>query len=234
MTPTWEVAAAETFWEIVGEAPPFPRNVHDLIPLAFPLGVVTLPALALDRVAEWLARRGRPDLLPSECRRLRGCLVVHAGAGFVFVDGADAPDERRFTLAHEIAHYFLDYLQPRQRAVARLGPGIVAVLDGRRPPTIAERLDAALKHCPVGVYVHLLDRGDAHVTAAEERADRLACELLAPRAVLLPLLRGADLATTVGVLRERFGLPPDQAKEYALTLAREWRPARSHVEWLRR
>lgn len=233
MTPGWEVAAAEAFWDAAGEPPPFPRDLSAALPLAFPAALVVLPGLALDRIAAWLARRGAADLLPDlgPRGRLRGCVVAYGGFGFVFVDGADAPDERRFTLAHEAAHLFLDYLRPRERALTRLGPGIAPVLDGTRQPTPAERVDAALVNCPIGVHVHLLARNAAH-TAAEDRADRLARELLAPRA-LVAAPGQHDPDDVARALRERFGLPPAQADAYARDLDRTRRPAPSYVEWLR-
>jgi hypothetical protein len=229
-------AAAEAFWTAAGSPPPFPRDLSLVLPLALPLGVVVLPALALARVEGWLARRGVPYRFPCQDRRLRGCLLAHAGSGLVFVDGADGADQRRFTLAHEVAHFLLDYLRPRRDAVATLGDGILDVLDGRRAPTWAERADAVLGACPVGVYVHLLGRDggrDPRAAAIEERADRLACELLAPAEDVGRRCASADEDGLTRSLRDDFGLPDPHASEYADRLLRAWRPAPSFVDWLR-
>jgi Zn-dependent peptidase ImmA (M78 family) len=39
--------------------------------------------------------------------------MARAGHGFISLDGSDADDERRFSLAHELAHFLLDYQDPR-------------------------------------------------------------------------------------------------------------------------
>jgi hypothetical protein len=233
MTEAWLADAAESFWERAGRVPPFPRDLDAIVPMALPVAVVLLPALTLDRVEAWLDRRGCGYRFPCAHRRLRGCLIAHAGYGIAFVDGADAPPERRFTLAHEAAHFLLDYQRPRQRAIAKLGPTIVDVLDGRRTPTRTERIDAVLAACPIGVHTHLLDRDggyDAAIASIEDRADRLACELLAPAAEVSPRAAVGDLAHD---LRETFGLPDPIATGYARRLLRERGAGPSFVEWLR-
>lgn len=234
MIETWLVETAESFWKRAGTVPPVPRDLAAVVPIALPVAVVLLPALALDRVEAWLERRGCGYRFPCAERRLRGCLVALAGRGIVFVDGADAPAERRFTLAHEAAHFMLDYQRPRRRAVAKLGDGIVEVLDGKRPPTRTERIDAALTACPLGVHTHLLERDHRYgavIATIEERADRLACELLAPAADIPP--HAATATELASDLRETFGLPDSIASAYARYLLRERGAGPSFVKWLR-
>src|SRR5205814_1009729 len=117
---------------------------------------------------------------------LRACLVAHGGHGFAFIDASDCEDERRFSLAHELAHFLHDYLEPRRRIVQLVGLSALEVLDGYRAPTADERVHAVLSQTTVGCHVHLLDRDregqmlSRAVTDAESGADRLAFELLAP------------------------------------------------------
>ncbi|MER3439575.1 MAG: hypothetical protein C4346_19370, partial [Chloroflexota bacterium] len=84
--------------------------------MAIPVAVVFMPALTLERVHNWLERRGVPYRVDCASRRLRGCLVAAGGHGVIFIEGADPDDERRFTLAHEVAHFLLHYQHPRERA----------------------------------------------------------------------------------------------------------------------
>jgi hypothetical protein len=231
MTAAWLEETAEAFWTLVGEPQPFPRDLADVVSLALPAFAVPLPALTFDRAHRWLDQRGSVAHLPCDGRRVRGCLVAYGGCGFIFLDGGDPPDERRFTLAHETAHFLIDYLRPRQRAIAHLGDAIVDVLDGRRRATRDERIDAVLAECPIGVHVHLLNRN----VTVEDRADLLACELLAPAALVMarrPPSVGADQIARV--LREEFGLAASQAGRYAARLARARDPVPSFVDWLRR
>jgi IrrE N-terminal-like domain len=228
---------ADRFWAAAGGPKAAPRDLQGAVSLALPVTTITLPALALDRVEAWLSVREIDHRFDVANRRLRGCLVASAGHGFVFVDGADPEEERRFTLAHEAAHFLLDVLMPRERAIRALGERIADVLDGRRPPTIAERVDAALAACGLGVQTHLMERtGDpgARAAAFEERADRLAWELLAPAAEVCHLaIDRADADALEQVLRDDYGLPPDAAERYVRSLQRDYGPPPSFVDWLR-
>lgn len=227
---------AAQFWAAADGPRPFPRDLEEPIAWALPLVVAKLPRLWVRDAEHWLARRAIPHRLSCPDRPLHGCLVAHAGRGCVLLDGTDPPAERRFTLAHETAHFLLDYHHPRQHAVARLGAGVVEVFDGLRPPTTAERVDALLAGAMVGVHTHLMERradgtlGCGDVLAAETRADRLALELLAPGAAVRARLDGAPLPArfderlppAVDTLVRDFGLPPAVAAPYARALVRAW------------
>ncbi len=240
--PLWVGELAERFWADAGGAPPFPRDPEPAVSFACPLSVVELDGLGVEAVEAWLARRMSrlrgPGRVQSGCRlgvaerSLHACLVAQAGVGWIFVDRADPPAERRFSVAHEVAHFLADYQRPRERAAARLGQAILAVLDGQRPPTATERVDAVLARVPLGVHVHLLDRtidglaAHAAIASAERRADQLALELLAPRDAVTAVLAGLSLpslssparrAAIVALLVERFGLPAGVAAAYAAT-----------------
>src|SRR5205823_2418702 len=82
---------------------------------------------------------------------------------------------------------------------------------------------AALRRVPAGPFTHLLARDDGGcdpaVAAAEEDADRLAWELLAPAAqVRARAGPGASAGGAARVLADVFGLPPDAAAAYARAL----------------
>lgn len=219
--PVWVGELAERFWAVAGPPPPLPRDLTAAATAGLPLRVVNLAALSLDGVRGWLARCGVPCPAGEPDRPLRACLFTWAGGGFVFLDRADPADERRFSLAHEVAHFLRDYDAPRRRAAARLGPAVLAVLDGARPPTADERVHAVLRQVPVGPHVHLLHRDadgaprGAAERAAEDAADRLAFELLAPAEMLAGEggVRAAERR-----LRAEFGLPDVAALAYAAAL----------------
>src|SRR5207249_4246314 len=100
-------------------------------------------------------------------------------------------------------------------------------------PTSEEMLSAVLERVRLGVQVHLMSRGpDGAVCAwdveeSEQRADRLALELLAPAlaatAGLRHVLGDADdladqLERAAKHLAKRFGLPIDVAASYVRLL----------------
>ncbi len=204
----------------------FPRDLAAELEPALSVTLVPLPHLTSDGVREWLERRGRRNRVADRHRRLHGCLVAQGGKGALFYDSKDPEPEQRFTLAHEVAHFVLDHLLPRERALRIFGEAIRPVLDGSRGPRDEERLSAALHQVPLGVQIKLMERGPSgaicagKVATAEQRADRLALELLAPRAEVLALLKqpgGDDAEARVAA---RFGVPEEVVGGYVRTLLR--------------
>lgn len=237
MTPGWLAAAADEFWGLAGAPPPYPRELGSVLSMALPIYRVVVPRLTPARVEAWLARRHRQIDFDTAPRSLRGCLVAFRGTGFIFVDGADDPAEQRFTLAHEIAHYLLDYRAPRQSTLRRLGPSILPVLDGERPAARHERIDAVLTSSRLGYYIHLFDRGraDVMVDISERRADDLAFELLAPSSDLVSRVHpDASAEQVAALLVAEFGFPQAAAETYARSWMSFNLPAPSTLRWLRR
>jgi len=110
----------------------------------------------------------------------------------MFVCGGDGLNEQRLTVAHETAHFLKHYLIPRERVVRAMGEAITAVLDGDRKATMEERVAGVLSGVRVGAHVHLLPRHEVEegrVAKAEDDADDLGLELVAPREAVLAHLR---------------------------------------------
>lgn len=210
----------------------FPRELAEDIPLVLPLTVVPLPGLTPRMGFEWLVshKRAHGGLVETDDLK-HGFTVAHAGVGVLFLNSADPRDEQRFTLAHEVAHFVLDHLQPRARALRARGRSILPVLDGRREPSIEDHLFSVLERIPYRTQANFMDRNDTgkprtgRVMESEQRADRLAFELLAPRRELRPLLDHAGELELEGALVSRFGLPVTEARTYARWLLLE-RPSR--------
>lgn len=222
--PVWAADLARRFEAALGERlPPVPRDFLSAAAWTLPLMSHSESRLTLARAIGFLDRCGLPRPAdPGPDRRLRACLAVVNGAGVLFLDSDDPPDERRFSAAHELAHYLRDIDQARREAAAHLGPAALEVIDGRRPATVAERLRGLLALRPVAPVLHVLarDAGGRPLTEGERRAereaDRLAFELLAP----VEMLRGhwretPDAATIADTLTGVYGLPPGPARRYA-------------------
>jgi len=206
----------------------FPRDLAEDIPLVLPLTVVPLPGLTPRRGLAWLVSHKRAHGRLAATDELKhGFTVAHAGVGVLFLNSADPPEEQRFTLAHEVAHFVLDHLQPRSRALRVRGVSILPVLDGRQEPTVSEQVFSALERIPYRTQSNFMDRNDkgkprtGQVMESELRADRLAFELLAPRQELLPLLNHAGRKDLEAELISRFGLPVAEARTYARWLLLE-------------
>ncbi len=228
-SPAWVIEAASVFWHQAGEVEEFPRSLRAAIAFSLPVTVVSLPRLTVAGMNMWLARHGIENIWYKRDRHLRACLVAYSGHGIIFLNSSDLDNEQRFSLAHELAHYLLDYLMPRRKAVERLGTKILEVFDGIRPLWIEERVDALLTNVQIGFHVHLMERelnGALATTAigvAEFRADRLAFELLAPADAVLEGFEeypsDESCVQIVDLLKIKYGLPESQAREYAMLIA---------------
>lgn len=219
----WVVELAARFWGAAGEAPPFPRDLRAVICWLPNLHLFELPRLTLASAAELFIRQGIPCAAPAADRPLAGCFAGHCGVGIILLDPTLEPAELRFTLAHEVAHYLRDYDRPRRKAAVRLGSRALEVLDGLRPATVNERLAGLLREVKVGPHAHFLDRdrrgrpATSDAQQAEEAADRLAYELLAPFDHL-NLQAAASNGALISRLTSEFGLPLPEAAKYAAIL----------------
>jgi hypothetical protein len=182
------VDAAEAFWKAAGGRKRYgmPPDLERAVAFALPLGVCRMPALSTAKVAAVLERIGTIPWSVSPDRPLRGCLIADVGVGLVFLDGDDPPEERRYSLAHEVAHFLLHYLQPRRRVLDELGASMAAVLDRERPPSDGERFSSALRNIVLEPFRHAMvrspDGGISHFRTRliESEADGLALEILVP------------------------------------------------------
>jgi hypothetical protein len=153
-------------------------------------------------------------------------MVARAGVGILFHDSEEGEPEQRFTLAHEVAHFVLDHWLPRVRALRVFGEAIRPVLNGLRPPTPEESMTALFERVSLEVQGKLMDRDHSglystgKVAESERRADRLAQELLAPAALVIPLVKDVSEREGVDRVMSRFGLPRQPARAYVGMLRR--------------
>jgi hypothetical protein len=231
-TEAWLAQAAERLWATTPGTPSFPRDPFRLARYGLRVVLVSLPRLRLSLVGAWLADRclPAPGGLEGPDRALRGCLACPLGKAHVFLDADDPEDERGYTLAHELAHLWIELLAPLERATWHLGERGVAILEGRVAPTPVERCQALFHRLPLQPRCHLLERDmqrgmiDGGVLYAEKQADRLALELLAPgeearRRLPARALWRDWLPAAAEQLAAGFGLPRRVAEGYARELA---------------
>jgi hypothetical protein len=242
MTDTELEARAADFWAGTDLADAYPRGIEQAIALKLPVTVVKLPVVTVQAAGRWLRRHHRTPAFPPHRHDLMGCLYADSGHSFIFVCGADGPEEQRFTLAHDAAHFLVDYWWPRRRVIQALGPSITDVLDGRRRACVVERASAILASVRAGPHWHLLPRqdgdGNVHIACAEDRADELGLELVAPRALVVRMVRASpvkervDAEAVCRALGTFFGLPAYVFETLVSALHRA--PAPSFLEDARR
>lgn len=225
--PLWVTELADVFWSMAGGPEEPARDLRGPIANALPVTVVMLPRLRVTTVDAWLQHHGIYCTVDVQDRPLRACLVARNGHGVVILEGTDPPDEQRFSLAHELAHFLRHYWQPRNDIAGRLGPSVLEVLDGERAPAPEERVFALLARVRLGFFTHFMARaGDNRtIDEAEREADLLAYELLAPSAAVLRAVAGVPHAERRGVivplLTTMYGFPATAARRYAAFLCPE-------------
>lgn len=234
---TWLQEAVDLVWGEPSGAD-FPRDVELALLWRMPLAIIEMEGLSGLSVTGWLAARGIHLPIHVAPGELRGALVAFAGSGVLFLDAADDPMERRLTVAHEGAHFAVDYWLPRAKLAER-APQLLEVVDGLREPDSDDHVDALLARIPFGVHTHLFERDesggtrDITVDHAEERATQVAWELLAPRAAVAAHTSHEDEFSVVRVLEAEFGLPRAAARDYAAYLrgGAERRQGRGRFDW---
>lgn len=222
--PRWLEAVTERFWAGSMPARQYPRDLELQILLAHPVTVIELADLRVTLIRPFLGVEAKNELAQLPDRPLHACLLALAGIGVVFVNADDTLDERRVNLAHEMSHFLADYQAPRERLAAH-SPELLDVMDGLRPPDPDEELGALIANVPIGVQTHLLERDRAggyrsrSAIGAEDRAEQVAWELLAPRDEVLTRATDYSPGTLAMLLRTDFGLPNPVASAYGQFLA---------------
>ena len=224
---------AKEFWKISGLKKNPPYDIISAISLTLPIDIVILSTLSLKRIENWLNEREIYPLFPVENRPVHGFILTHKGAGFIFLNGSDSLEERRFSAAHEASHFILDYKIPRDKAIQKLGSTIVEVLDGYREPSINERIDGVLNAISMEPFMHLLEKTgnvsfDRHkIFDVENDADALALELLAPSTLVIREAKSIKERARFKdfkdycyqIITKRYGLPDSIANHYSSRLS---------------
>ena len=236
---------AKSFWEDAVVTPHYPIGItllEQAICLSKNLTVVKLSKLTAAKIADWFYQKQvNIELQNDNGRLLYGYLYAHHGAGFTFLNGFEPPEEQCFTLAHELAHFILDYEVPRQRAVRTHGESILEVLDGLRPPTIQEQLSGILTGISVKPLSHLLDTPASggfqrlKIWKVEDRADQLGLEILAPIQSIAGDVRKHQVSRRFDdmkefieeILAKKYGLPATVIPPYANHLAHSFTGGRT-------
>lgn len=224
---------AKEFWKKAGFKPKPPYDIQGAVSLNLPIDIVCLSELTVRKIEQWLLNRNVTFSIGIDDRCMHGFILTKRGNGFIFINGTDNYNERRFSIAHEVSHFLLDYKIPRDKAVESLGVGILEVLDGLRQPSYKERIDGILSTINIQPFTHFLEKsGDGSFASlkvfdAENDADSLALELLAPSTKVIKKVRENSDKLIFSEFRkqcyylllENYGLPETISEEYSSRIA---------------
>jgi len=234
VAPAYIEAIAKEFWSKIRRfrsQPPY--DIAGAVSILLPLDIISLSELTLAGIDKWLNDRGIRIPVALSDRHLHGFLLIRNGSGFMFINGTDSEEERKYTIAHETSHFILDYKIPRDTAIEKLGKDIGAVLDGIRPPTVHEQVNGLIKEVSLDTFTHLLEKeGDGSfesfkVFNAENSADLLALELLAPFSEVMKVVQDGKRKIPFEVFDQQcldllvsvYKLPHPIARQYSKRLA---------------
>jgi len=224
------IQAAKKLWERAGGNNSFPCDIERAVQLAFPIILVQLSPLSIKAIQEWLFTRKYTISIDLSDRLLHGLILFNNGMGVIFINGTDDIRDKRFSLAHEVSHFYLEYFLPREKAIKKFGPSIIEVFDGIREPTTHERIKGILLRTSQFPKAHILERRgngmfDSYYNwSCENNADALAVELLAPTKEILKKFFKLQLQRTdykesksifEVILYNDFLLPSSVAQQYS-------------------
>lgn len=202
--------------------------------------------LSYFRLKSWYASNlpalGQKILLPPEDRKLHGFFDHWKNQGLLFLNKDDDPPEKCFSLAHELAHFLIEYDRHRKRAIEAMGEERAAEFLEQRTTT-NERTKGLLHGVSFGPFPHFLEmdrQSGFHrygIAVAERNADLLAYELLAPRRDMRERTTSKRFypakEEAYQVLIRDFQLPKKQAATYAYDLAEELTGGPSFEDFLK-
>jgi len=219
---------ADWFWKRAGGRPGFPVDISYAAMCALEVYVEEVDYLTVVTAASRIEGVGIGPHDGIGGRRIHGCLAVGRRGAAILVEKNDDEAQKRFTIAHECAHFILEVRMNQERARIRLGHDFSGLLRGLREATPIERIDARLHNVRSDALLHFMDRtatggyGCGRIHEAECLADDLAVEILAPRVELIeslssfgPMGFSESLSAARRIAERRFGLPETIAKWYA-------------------
>lgn len=188
------------FWRTSGLKLVCPRPIEDAVIRNFPISIVKLKSITYESLNGWLANRNLAGVLPHFNGSLLGGIFAFKGDALLFVDASLPSYEMRYTIAHEVGHFMFDYYYKRQKAKSTVGEKAEEILDGTRRATLGERVDALFLGVDLRPYYHLLAEENCisitrgQIETAEDNADYLADELIAPEDVVNEMFNEREFA----------------------------------------
>jgi IrrE N-terminal-like domain len=224
---------AREFWSTADQVHRLNFDILSAVNASLIIDLIPVQQLSLGNIETWLAARTITIDLHVNDRSLHGALLIKDGSVFMFVDATGDEVQQRFTIAHEVSHFLLDYQLPKERAILALGKEIEDVLNGTSAPTTAQLVLSVIKGINIDPYTFLIEKtGNGSFISwsnfnSENEADYLALELLAPRIMVINDTVSSAKRLTYSqftrksheILMKKYRIPSEVAHQYATELA---------------
>lgn len=224
---------AREFWSTVDQVYRENFDILGAVETSLTIDLIQLQKLSLRKIQDWLDARKINIAIDAIDRDLHGALLIKAGSVCMFVEEAGDEIQQRFTIAHEVSHFLLDYQIPLERALLQFGAEIEEVLNGNQKATRSQLVTSMINGVNLEPYSFLIEKtGNGSFLSwsnfnAENEADYLALELLAPRTkVINEAIASATLLTysqfkrkSQEILKDKYRIPSEVAHQYASELA---------------
>lgn len=224
---------AREFWSTVEPAYRSNFDIVSAVDASLTIDLVAVKQLSLRKIESWLASRTITIEIDVNDRSLHGALLIRGNSVLMFVEDAEDELQQRFTVAHEVSHFLLDYQVPKERAILALGKEIEDVLNGNLPANNTQLALSVIKGINIDPYTFLIEKtGNGSFLNwanfnSENEADYLALELLAPRTKVINetvsstkrLTYSQFTRNSLELLKGKYGIPAEIARQYASELA---------------
>ncbi len=224
---------AREFWSTVDQVYRDSFDIVSAVDASLIIDLVMIKELSLQKIETWLAERTISIEFDVNDRGLHGALMIKTGSVFMFVEDSQNEIQQRFTVAHEVSHFLLDYHVPKEKAILALGKEIEDVLNGNLAASNPQLALSVIKGITIDPYTFLIENnGNGSFLSwsnfnSENEADYLALELLAPRAKVINETVSSTKRLTYSqftrksqeILIGKYGIPSEVARQYASELA---------------
>jgi len=224
---------AREFWSTVDQNYHENYDIISAVDTSPTIDLIKIKNLSISKIEEWLIAIGLKDNFDIPDRRLHGVLIIKGDSVAMFIEDDENPIQQRFTVAHEVSHYLLDYQIPKEKAILALGKEIEDVLNGNLPANNTQLALSVIKGINIDPYSFLIEKTgngsfeDWKNFNSENEADYLALELLAPRIRIINetfsstkrLSYSQFTRKSQEILIEKYRIPSDIARQYASQLA---------------
>ena len=216
---------AREFWATTHAEFRYNYDIVKVVESSLNVQLIRMPQLSPKNITSWLSDHDMNIPLENNERNLHGALIIQNGAVLMFIDTTENDTRQRYTLAHQVSHFLLDYQMPKERTIMTLGKEIAGVLKGNAEASVEQLVQSAFNGMTDKVYTLFIEKDEA--IPSENPADSLALELLAPRYQIIHETAAKSILLSYAPFKRKcrelligkYRIPSEIAHKYASDLA---------------